>query len=195
MMHLPHSAAQDGYLLPFSRKEAMNPFNNTYQTADGPWIQLCVADYNGGYNHFMEVIGRPDLVDDNRYCNITRLREEGYHREFIEILEEQIAKRTLSEWTVAFREGDIAFEPLKTSLDVLEDPETWANGFVRKITYPTGNERTVFNNPIHIESQGMPDFRPSRGVGADSVSILQEAGYGEEEIRHLLENNVVLQHA
>ena len=193
MMHLIHSAAQYGYLLPASRKEAMNPFNNTYRTADDKWMQLAVADFNGRYNHIMKTLGRPDLVDDPRYSNISHLREAGYHREYIEILEEAIARHTLDEWAQIFKEADVAFEPLRTSLDVLEDPEVWANDFARKITYPTGNERIVFNNPIHIDSLGVPPFNPSRGIGADTIDVLSELGRSDEEIKDLIAKGVVVQ--
>ena len=194
MMGLTHGAAQYGnYILPTSRKIPFNPFNNTYQTKDGKWIQFCVAAPQLGYNHFMETIGRGDLVDDPRYQDQDEMRK-NHHREFIEILEEALATKTLDEWIPIFRENDIAHAPIMSSTDVLNDPECWDNGYVRKVQYPTGNEAILFPTPFRLDSVGEPPLRPSRGIGADTFEVLKEYGYTDEELAAMNESGAILQH-
>lgn len=196
MMSLPHTASQYGYEMPFSRKSAFAPFNNTYRTRDDRWVQLCVPDYNGDYNRFIKAIGREDLVDCERYCNITRLCENGLVEEFIAVIDTQLAQKDLDEWVHIFREADISFERCLTSREVLDDDEAWENGFLRKVTYPTGNERIAINNPIWIEGAGgMAPFVPSRGVGSDTDEILSMLGYGQDEITQMKTDGIALQHA
>lgn len=196
MMSLPHTASQYGYEMPFSRKSTLAPFNNTYRTRDDRWVQLCVPDFNGDYNRFMKAIGREDLVDDERYCDITRLCADGRLEEFIAIIDAQLATKDLEEWVRIFRAADISFERCLTSREVLDDEEAWENHFLRKVTYPTGNQHIAVNNPIWIESAGgMAPFVPSRGVGADTEAVLSELGYTENEISRLEEGGAALQHS
>lgn len=196
MMSLPHTASQYGYEMPFSRRSTFAPLLNTYRTRDDRWVQLCVPDFNGDYNRFVKAIDREDLVDDERYCNITRLCNNGLLEEFISLIDGQMAQRDLEEWVRIFREHDISFERCLTSREVLDDDEAWRNGFLRKVTYPTGNERIAINNPIWIEGAGgMAPFAPSRGVGSDTDEVLASLGYSPAQVEQLKQEGVALQHA
>jgi crotonobetainyl-CoA:carnitine CoA-transferase CaiB-like acyl-CoA transferase len=195
LLHLLHQARQDGYEFPMSRKEAPTPSNNTYQTKDGRWMFLAVPDYNRDFNRLITVLGREDLVDDSRYATIGQLRKQGLNGELVSIIEEQFAQKTLAEWQEVFTENDIACETCMVSKEVLEDPEAWENEFVQKHTFPTGNERIVFNNPIRIESYGVPPYRPSKGIGADTDAILRDSGYTAEKIESFKKCGAVIQHS
>lgn len=194
-MSLAHAASQYGYTIPMSRKSASNPFNNTYRSKDGFWIQLCVPDYNGDYDHFVIAIGREDLVGDARYNDIGELCSNGMLRKFIDIIDEALAQKDRDEWVDIFRAADISFESCLTSKEVLEDTEAWDNGYMRRFTYPTGHESIVFNNPLRLESQGEPPFKPSRGIGADTRMILETLGYSTSTIDEMIETGVAVQHA
>lgn len=191
---LLHSASQFGYIYPISRKEAFNPFNNTYKTSDDHWVQLCIPNFNGDFDRVMKAIGREDLCGDERYCNISRLCESGLLSEFVSIMDAQLSQRTVDEWRTIFKENDIPYERCLTSLEVLDDPECWSNGFLRNVTYPTGLECIAVNSPIQMDSMGEPPYRTSRGIGADTEEILQKLGYSVDEISGFEQENIALQH-
>ena len=194
VMSLAHTAAQyGGYLLPVSRRNLSNPFNSTYKTKDGKWIQFCVAAPELGYNHFMETIGRGDLKDDPRYCDMNYMHEH-HHDEFIDIIEEALAQKTMEEWNKIFIEADIAFGPMYESLDVLKDPEVWDNEYATRVTYPTGDEALLFHPPARFDSVGTAPLVTARGIGADTETILKEYGYTDDEIKDLEDKGVVVQH-
>lgn len=194
VMSMVHAAAQFGKLkYPITRKLPSNPFNNTYQCKDGKWIQLAFPDYSSGYDRVMRAIGREDLVGDSRYSDITSVLA-NYHREFIEIIEEAIAKKTTAEWVEIFDSYDIANSPLMESDDVLNDPEMWDNEYLSKVVYPTGDEAILFHSPARLDSVGTTPLVPSRGVGSDTEKILSEYGFTEDQIGKFISNKVVFQH-
>lgn len=194
VLSLGHTAAQyGGYQLPTSRRAVSNPFNSTYKTSDGKWLQFCVAAPELGYNHFMETIGRGDLKDDPRYCKMDYMRAH-HHLEFVEILEEALSKKTLAEWNQIFTEADIAFGPMFESSDVLQDAEIWDNEYAERVQYPTGDEAILIHPPARLDSIGTAPLVTSRGIGADTEAILAEHGYTAEQIKAFEESGVVVQH-
>lgn len=194
VMSLLHSASQFGkYKFPTTRLTPPNPFNNTYQCKCGKWMQFCVAAPDLGYNNFMRAIGREDLVDDPRYCNTIYMREH-HHREFVEIIEEALAAKTVEEWIPIFRSFDVAHSPLMESEDVLADPEMWDNEYITKVSYPTGDEAILFHSPARLDSVGTTPLVTSRGIGADTEAVLSEIGYSTEEIKEFEDKGVVVQH-
>lgn len=194
VMSLAHTAAQyGGYILPTSRRSTSNPFNSTYKTKDNKWIQFCVAAPELGYNHFMETIGHFSKSLP-RYCKMAYMREH-HHEEFIDIIEEALAQKTMAEWEKILTEADIAFGPLYESADVLKDSEIWDNEYAQRVTYPTGDEAILIHPPARLDSIGTAPLVTSRGIGADTEAILREHGYAEDQIRVWEESGVVVQHA
>src|SRR3546814_10981466 len=47
----------------------LNPLVNTYRTADGRWLSLCMLQLDVYWRGVLEVVGRPDLIDDPRFAD------------------------------------------------------------------------------------------------------------------------------
>ena len=120
---------------------------------------------------------------------------EHHHEEFIDIIEEALAQKTMAEWEKILTEADIAFGPLYESADVLKDSEIWDNEYAQRVTYPTGDEAILIHPPARLDSIGTAPLVTSRGIGADTEAILREHGYAEDQIRVWEESGVVVQHA
>lgn len=194
VMSLAHTSAQfGGYILPTSRRSVSNPFNSTYKTKDGKWIQFCVAAPEQGYDLFMEAIGRSDLKGDPRYCRMEYMRER-HHEEFVDIIEDALAQKTMNEWEDILLEADIAFSPMYESSDVLKDPEVWDNEYAERVTYPTGDKAILIHPPARLDSIGTAPLITSRGIGADTEAILKEHGYSAEQIEAWERSGIVKQH-
>ena len=195
VMSLAHTAAQfGGYKLPTSRRSVTNPFNSTYRTSDGKWIQFCAPAYELEYDKFVEAIGREDLKGDERYCKLDVMRE-NYHDEFVKVIEDAIAQKSMEEWELVLTERDIVFGPMYESVDVLKDPEIWDNEYAERVTYPTGDEAILIHPPARLDSIGTAPLVTSRGIGADTETILREHGFTDDQIAVWEEMGVVAQRA
>ncbi len=52
--------------------------------------------------------------------------------EMSRIIQEEIQKRDLSEWSGEFKKADLAFEKIQSWEDIVNDPQAWDNDYLRK---------------------------------------------------------------
>ena len=172
-----------GQVYPISRKNADNPFNNTYKSKDGRFIQLSMPPFDLLYPKFMPLIGREDLVGNPRYT-MDSITTNKLHGEFIAIVEEAFAQKTAAEWKEILTKGDIPFSVAQTWEEVLVDEQAWAIGAFEKVAYPTG-ERTMVRQPVSLES--VEPLKYARGplLGEHSEEILKDLGYTEDQLKEM----------
>jgi crotonobetainyl-CoA:carnitine CoA-transferase CaiB-like acyl-CoA transferase len=101
-------------------------------------------------------------------------------------LEEVIGQKTSEEWCRILMENDIPNERLFHSSEVAEDRQAWANGYLEMVDYPD-SETAVPVPPVQFSDYDTAEHRILGEVGADTDTILTEAGYSPEEIAHLRE--------
>ena len=75
--------------------------------------------------------------------------------------------------------------------EVSEDEQAWANGYLEHVAFGNGHVDVMPRSPIEMESVGQLKTEPSPGIGADTVAILGELGYTEEEISRMTANGAV----
>ncbi|MDD9147515.1 CaiB/BaiF CoA-transferase family protein [Sporolactobacillus sp. CQH2019] len=192
MMNVAIVASEFGNKYPKSRRRVANPFNNTYKSKDGRWFVFCAPEYNRDYNKVMKMLDRPDLADNENYRTIERVNELKLNSEVIDIISEQMVKKNLDEWIQLFKENDIAFEKGYTPDEILADEQAWANDCLRKVKYPTGNERVLITSPVRFKTVGNPEMRLSKPLGHDNREILSQYGYSPDELQKLEYDKVII---
>lgn len=177
-----------GQTYPISRKTAENPFNNTYKSKDGRHIQISMPPFDLFYPKFMPLIGREDLVGNERYTigNITRNK---LHGEFIQIVSDAFAQKTADEWSKILTEGDIPFSICHVWEEVLEDKQAWATGVFEEVDYPSG-KRAMIRPPVCIEGADVLPYVRAPMLAEHSEEILKELGYTEEQLKEMHANGV-----
>ena len=194
MMHLNIVASTFGYRGPFTRKQAVTPSMTTYSTSDGRWFQLCAPMYNRDFNKIMRAIGREDLVDSPLYRDLETVRAAGRNADVVSIIEAETKKHGIDYWMKTLKENDIACEKAYLWEEIAEDPQAWDNGFYQMVDYPDGRQIQVFNDPVALDSVGIPEFKPAKGIGYDTADVLREVGYSDEEIRAMAEAKTISVH-
>lgn len=177
-----------GKQYPISRKDAENPFNNTYKSSDGKFIQISMPPFDIFYPKFMPLIGREDLVGNERYT-MASITKNGLHGEFIAILEEAIAKKTAAEWGEIFTKADVPFAAAAVWEDVLEDKQAWAIEAFESVDYPTG-KRAMVRQPIELTGSEKRPYGKAPQLGEHSEEILTSLGYTPEQLKSLHEAGV-----
>ena len=189
---IPMQAAQYkdlGQSYPISRKDAENPFNNTYKTKDDRYLQLSMPPFDVFYPKFMPLIGREDLVGNTRYT-MDSITKNHLHREFIEILEEAFLKKTAAEWLEIFAANDIPCSLCQVWEEVLEDKQAWAIGAFEEMDYPISGKRAMVRPPVTLEGVEKLPYVRAPFLGEHSEEILRELGYTDEQLEEMHKNGI-----
>jgi len=143
---------------------------------------LCISRHDDLYNRFVETIGRPDLVDDPRFCTFANcLKNDGNHK-FTLIIQEQLSQKDADEWVDIFTNADLTIEKAYNFHEINSDPQALENDYVREISFASGNKGVVFPSPIKLKNAGRPEFEPTKSLGFHNEKYLKELGYTDEEI-------------
>jgi crotonobetainyl-CoA:carnitine CoA-transferase CaiB-like acyl-CoA transferase len=159
-----------------------DPWAKPIPTKDG-WLCMA-ANTNQQAFAFFDVIGRPELKDDPRFCSVAmRFKNVGA---YFALRVEALAQKTTAEWIRIFNEADIPAMPYNTLEALVEDPHLKDVGLLRTVEHPTEGRIYDIAPPNVLSCGTRSDYLPAPKVGQQSVEILQELGYGQEEIRAMV---------
>lgn len=178
-------SAQYGNQYPKSRKEVPNPFNNVFRTSDEKWVVICCPEYDRDYEKIMALIGRTDMVGNERYMKCAEVNANKLNKEVTDVLDEAIGRISRKELLALFKANDLACEAAYEPLDMYEDEQVWANNIITKIPYPSG-ERYMPTNPVNFGSLGAPEYHIGGSQGAHTVEIMKHLGYSDGEVEDIL---------
>jgi len=160
---------------------------NLYETADG-YIALS-ASTQRIFENVMEAIGRPDLVEDERFAtNEARVR----HREQLDgIIENWTSRRPREEALATMRAHDVVVGPIYDIADVFEDDHFEARDDLRTVEDPDlGTVRTNAPVPEFSRTPGRVD-ELGGDHGEHTAEVFRELGLSERELQELREADVV----
>jgi len=191
------ASTQYGDQYPKTRKNALTPTFNSYRCADDKWIYICILDPERYNQVLFKALQMNEIVDDPNF--ITGDGAKAHGRELIAMLDEAIGKRTQAEMVQLLEEADIAHDCIYQIQDVWKDPQALENKYIVPVSNLDGTQTMQAMTPIRFsleEPHSIEDIEPTvirhaPKIGEDSVEILKEYGYAEDEIRSLLTDKIV----
>jgi crotonobetainyl-CoA:carnitine CoA-transferase CaiB-like acyl-CoA transferase len=153
------------------------PERKPFRTRDG---FLCALPYTDRHwRAFFEAVGRPDLLADQRFRDITaRTRNvAALYAQLAAIL----ALRTTAEWVELFERLEIPFANVRSLEELVEDPHLAATGFFRTVETHGGPVRLA-GNPVLFDGERPSAGRPPR-LGEHTDEVLGEIGLSAEALR------------
>jgi len=178
-------AAATGFDPPrHDRRRPRNPLWNQYPCKDGRWLFLVMIEADRYWKTFTEAIGRPDLADDERFAGaIARFKNS---EALVRILDGVFGERTLEAWSDRLDRHRLIWAPVRTHAEAAHDPTAVARDLFPEVDHPTvGRFRTVAP-PFRLSGHPMRGNAPAPGLGADTASVLSEAGVDDETIALLV---------
>ncbi len=170
----------------YARTES--PYRRPFRTLDGSMAVMIYTDEQ--WRKFFAAIGKPELGDDPRFRTI---RERTINTAYLyQLLDEEMAARTTSDWEAVLGEADIATGPVNTITDLFQDPHLLATGFFRHIAHPTEGALRLPRQPAEMGDPG-----PRSGIaplyGEHTVAILEEIGLPENSINDMISRRTTFQ--
>lgn len=159
-----------------------NPLTGMYTTADGRQINLCMLQPGRYWADFCAHIGRPELVQDPRFDTTQKLMTNW--EPAAGIIGEVMASGTLAEWTTRFATLQGQWGAVQNALEVGNDEQLRANGYIATVTDAEGVERELVTGPVQFdETPAEPGRAPQFAEHTDE--ILRELGVGDDRILDL----------
>ncbi|MHB1486212.1 MAG: CaiB/BaiF CoA transferase family protein [Acidimicrobiales bacterium] len=171
------------------RRNTFNPLVNTYKSSDGRFISLMMLQADRHWPEFATAIGRPELVYDPRFAEGAARYEN--RRACVELIDEVFATKTYDEWRSILAGIDGVWAPVQTPLELLEEPQALANGYVRELEHSGGTKFRMVPSPLQFNEEA-PELVPAPAHGEHTDEVLLELGLPMEEILDLKIKGAIL---
>jgi crotonobetainyl-CoA:carnitine CoA-transferase CaiB-like acyl-CoA transferase len=159
-----------------------NPVVGIYATKDGRYVSLVMLQGYYYWPDFCAHLDRPDLATDPRFDSAEKLAKNGAAA--VAIVQEVFKTRTLAEWTERFRTLKGQWAPVQNSLDIAQDPQVIANGYLTRPSTKEGVEYDLVATPVQFDDVPAQTRRaPEFNEHGDE--ILQEIGLDMDRILQL----------
>jgi crotonobetainyl-CoA:carnitine CoA-transferase CaiB-like acyl-CoA transferase len=157
----------------------LNPLVGNYRTADGRWLSLCMLQFDLYWRGVLEVVGRADLIEDPRFAD--EAARPQHHADMVDELEKAFGERTLAEWRVELARQHGQWDVVQHIVELPDDPQARANGFVQDVTYPNGRQLPLIASPVQFD-RAAPALGPAPELAADTDVLLARLGMDDEQI-------------
>ena len=162
------------------RENPINAIANHFRSADGRWFVHNPRGGSGGWEKFLEVAGRPDLVQDPRFATGKERRANA--RELAAELETAFEQLPFAEIARRLDAADLVWAAFQTPAEVDADPQIAAAGaFVEVEDGQGGTYRSPASPAVFPGEPQKPRPRAPR-IGEHTREVLSEIGYSSDEI-------------
>ena len=163
--------------------EARRPHWNDYECADGKRIQVGGGTPDRWWADFCRELGVEGFAEGAYSQNAG---DEAWRRGAITALGEAFATKPRDEW-IAQLQPRFFVQPVRTYLEIAEDPQAWANGYLDTIPREDGDPVPTVGLPVRLSRTPGSLRTLAPELGQHTEEVLLEHGYTWERIAELRE--------
>jgi crotonobetainyl-CoA:carnitine CoA-transferase CaiB-like acyl-CoA transferase len=156
-----------------SRREAVNPLNNFFQTADGRWfVTVPRQGKDGDWSRLAKAAGLDDLVDDPRFNSFRNRRT--HQEELISLLDQAFAAVDFDTAAAALNREDMIWGPVLSVAQATQDPQARHAGCFVEVEDAAGDRFEVIAGPIEFGALPREPYRRAPGIGEHGEELRAE---------------------
>lgn len=165
------------------RDNPINALANHFKSADDHWFVHNPRGGSGGWEAFLKVAGRPDLITDERFASGKARRANA--RELAAELDAAFAALPMAEIARRLDEADLVWAPMQTPAEVDKDPQIAAAGAFVAVEDGQGGTYRSPAAPARFPGADA-EVRPrAPRLGEHTREVLLEMGYSEADIESM----------
>jgi crotonobetainyl-CoA:carnitine CoA-transferase CaiB-like acyl-CoA transferase len=165
-----------------SSSSPFNPTIGNFPTCDGRFINLTILQPGRYWADLCRHLGLDDLIADERFDSgeklIARAAEAG------ELVANAIAAQPFDYWIERLKTLEGQWAPNNNAVEVGQDPQVRANGYIVQVTDADGNERELVASPVQFDETS-PTLTRAPQFAEHTDDLLRELGRTEDEIIQL----------
>lgn len=163
-----------------SAHPSLVPFQN-FETSDG-WIVIGCAKEKF-WQRLTHVIGRAELVDDDRFKNFESRRQNA--GPLLKILDEILRTDTTASWISRLTAAGVPCGPINSVEQALNEPHTEARGMIVETEHPRFGIVRQPASPVRV-GNARSDHRRAPRRGEDAAYVFKEIlGYDDDRLAEL----------
>ena len=171
---------------PAPENELLNggSYYDLYETQDGRLLSVGPLE-SKFWRGFCHAIGRDDLFAPGTHFEVSS------QQSFKEEIRTAIRGKRLAEWQEIFAQLDVCVEPVLTTEEAINHPQTQARGMVVAVPLADGRFQPQIGSPIKLSNHEPAYPFIGAALGAHTRQILTTLGYTPSQIEALYAQEVV----
>ena len=171
-----------------ARNQSISPMNTRYRCADGTWVILSAHD-QGAWPRFCHAVGRPELIDDERFATPAERFRNG--ELLIGIFDEMFASQPYDYWAPRLAASRMIWGKIATLPDLVDDPSARGMGMYTTVEHPVVGSFETLSAPFTLSSSDVVVRGPAPEVGENTDEVLRRNGVDDVRIKELRDAGVV----
>jgi crotonobetainyl-CoA:carnitine CoA-transferase CaiB-like acyl-CoA transferase len=160
-----------------------------FRTSDG-WLVLAGAGSEEMWARACQVLGLSALTGDPRFADNSRrvANRDALTRE----IEAVLTTQPTACWLARLAEAGVPAAEVHDLAQVLASPQVAALGSIQELEHGTAGPYRLIGPPLRVGGAVLSYPSPAPALGADTRTVLAEAGLPAEEIDHLISQGIAV---
>jgi len=171
------------------RHETAQPLANFFRTKDDHWLCIVIRQSEKDWHSIADALGHPELPEDERYNSAKQRKIHSV--DLVNELDLIFATLTLAEWQKRLDANDVVWAPFQSAAEVIKDPQAQAAGAFVDMPDHAGGTYRAPAGPVRFHGRDDGPKGPSPSIGQHTSEVLQDIGYGSDEIESLRQAKII----